>query len=359
MNPYSNLPASAFWKTAVAEKSMLEIDGLWRPKFALTKQARISTYGSCVAQHIGRALKSRGYGWLIAEPPPPGMAEASAREFNYGIFSSRTANIYTTTLLCQWLSWAMGEAPPAEVWRAGDRFIDPFRPRIEPDGFESEEELVASRLHAIACFRESVASADVFVFTLGLTESWRNARDDYEYPMCPGTVGGDFDAGIHQFRNLGYQEVLDSLEMAIRLVRQVNPSIRVILTVSPVPLTATRSGQHVLVATMASKSILRAVAGQLERNDPGVDYFPSYEIISSPPFRGAFFEANLRGVASSGVGFVMDSFFSAVEGGHVEAAEECAPAVPRDAKPPPQDEADDIHCEEEFLEAFVRKPADG
>lgn len=69
------------------------------------------------------------------------------------------------------------------------------------------------------------------------------------------------------------------------------------------------SGDHVLVATMASKSTLRAVAGQVASQFDFVDYYPSYEIINSPPFRGSFFEPNQRGVNHVGVDHVMTSFF--------------------------------------------------
>jgi hypothetical protein len=69
------------------------------------------------------------------------------------------------------------------------------------------------------------------------------------------------------------------------------------------------SGNHILVATMGSKSILRAVAGQIASQFNFVDYFPSYEIINSTPFRGSFFEPNQRNVNHSGVYHVMNSFF--------------------------------------------------
>jgi DNA-binding IclR family transcriptional regulator len=79
--------------------------------------------------------------------------------------------------------------------------------------------------------------------------------------------------------------------------------------VSPVPLTATASGDHVLVATTRSKSTLRTVAAELAADDPGVDYFPSYEVITGAPARMAFFEDNLRSVRAEGVATVMGHFF--------------------------------------------------
>jgi hypothetical protein len=95
-------------------------------------------------------------------------------------------------------------------------------------------------------------------------------------------------------------------------MKTINPKLKIILTVSPVPLTATNSGKHVLIATMQSKSILRAVAGQLSDEYSYIDYFPSYEIINSAVFKGVFFEPNQRNVNPHGVSFVMDHFFNGI-----------------------------------------------
>lgn len=346
MNPYKDLPQTAFWKTAVANRSMFDIDEIWNPKFQIQKKHKILTYGSCFAQHIGRALEARDFNWYRPEQAPNGISEANAKRFNYGIFSTRTGNIYTTSLLRQWTEWALADAePPTEVWKDGDRYFDPFRPRIEPNGFETPEELFQSRSQTISAFGEGIKEADFFVFTLGLTESWINETLSYEYPMCPGTAGGVFDEDQHKFVNQQFQEVLTNLVSAIDLIRKVNPSIRFILTVSPVPLTATMTPRHVAVATMASKSILRAVADQLSVNRSYVDYFPSYEIISSTIFKGAFFEPNQREVNPAGVNFVMDNFFNCQEKkfGPIELA-------PRQTKPDTPDM--DVVCEEEILGAF-------
>ena len=161
--------------------------------------------------------------------------------------------------------------------------------------------------------------------------------------MCPGTVAGEFDENLHKFHNQQFMQVLKNLGDAIDLMREVNPDLKFILTVSPVPLTATKSNKHVLVATMHSKSILRAVAGQVAANRVYVDYFPSYEIINSPVFKGSFFEPNQRSVNPYGVNFVMNSFFKCLvdKFGDYEVSESEKAAT----------KADEV-CEEELLEAF-------
>ena len=62
--------------------------------------------------------------------------ESSKKAFGYGLYSSRTQNIYTPTMLRQWLEWV---AEPLgkhdEFWILDGAYIDPVRPTIEPKGF--------------------------------------------------------------------------------------------------------------------------------------------------------------------------------------------------------------------------------
>jgi hypothetical protein len=371
-NPYSALPETAFWRSAVAAKDALAINRLWDPKFEIQLNQKVVTFGSCFAQHIGRALRARGFHWYITEHAPPGMSQANQALFNYNLFSCRTGNIYTASLLKQWVEWALGErSPPEEYWLMNGRYFDPFRPAIEPEGFASLKEMLASRDYAIAAFRRSIAAARYFVFTLGLTESWFNAEKGYEYPMCPGTTAGAFDPERHVFKNQSFEYIRTHLLDALVKLRKFNNKLKVILTVSPVPLTATNSGRHVLMATMESKSILRSVAGQLRIGHWWIDYFPSYEIISSPVFGGRFFEANLRNVNKAGVDFVMDSFFADLEAkfGAPKAAESVLATLKsqllspldlfrrREGEEPPSDDdpSEDVVCEEQLLEAFGKR----
>jgi hypothetical protein len=345
-NPYMNLPNKAFWKLSVSDRNMFDIVELWDPKFEITKNHKVVTYGSCFAQHIGNALQNKGFNWLRTELAPRGLSKSNCKKFNFNIFSARTGNIYTTSLLKQWVDWALDVKPmPDEIWERDGRFIDPFRPLVEPNGFASEVELRESQKQTKLSFKNSIIKADFFVFTLGLTESWINDIKGYEYPMCPGTIGGEFDDIKHKFENQQFQKIITNLIAAIELMLSVNPQLKFILTVSPVPLTATNSGKHVAVATMASKSILRAVADQISTNRPYVDYYPSYEIINSPIFRGTFFEPNQRSVNPVGVNFVMDSFFKCQLNKYLsQSCEQNAISLTANVK-------NDV-CEEELLDAF-------
>lgn len=355
-NPYESLPADRFWRTGVAELDALDISGLWRPKPRIRHRTRIVTAGSCFAQHFSRALVARRHRWLDLEPGPAGLTPEQRRDYNYGTFSFRTGNIYTPRMLRQWLTWALDrEPPPEEVWQTDGRFYDPFRPAIEPGGFASVEELRASRELTLEAIRQAVAQAQVFVFTMGLTEAWQNRDTGVEYAVCPGTVAGTFDPARHVFVNHRFAGLMDDMTSVLRKFTRNNRGLNLLLTVSPVPLTATASGEHVLTATSHSKSLLRAVASELAFGRNQVDYFPSYEIITHPAFGGRFYAPNLRSVLPEGVDHVMSCFFGDLASRFAMTPPGTdAAAIGMDSTRPSESPADeqDVRCEEAILAAF-------
>jgi hypothetical protein len=191
--------------------------------------------------------------------------------------------------------------------------------------------------------RGALATARCLIFTLGLTEAWENRDTGAVYPACPGTVRGTFDPERHAFRNFTFAEVYRDLAAAVELARAANPGLYILLTVSPVPLTATATGGHALTATTYSKSVLRAAAGQLALEHEYVDYFPSYEIITGAPFKSVFFEPNLRTVTPEGVAFVMRQFFGAFAR---------RPAEPQPGPGAGPDQGEDVWCDDAVLDYY-------
>lgn len=360
-HPYKNLPSNSFWKTGVAELKPLQIDLAWQPKCFIDRKTKIITVGSCFAQHISKALKTNGFSWLDSEPAPAGLPPSEHAKHSYGVFSFRTGNIYTAALLRQWVSWsASGGEPYPECFVHGDRVFDPFRPALSEEGFATGEAMLASRRDTLSAMVRTIKQADLFVFTLGLTESWRN-KDGTVYPMCPGTIRGQFSATDHLFHNYNVDEVTHDLNYTFDELRAINPNLRFLLTVSPVPLTATASGQHVLTATTYSKSVLRAAAGQLFLTRSDTDYFPSYEIITAPAFKGQFFEQNQRQVTSKGVAFVMGQFLRTLgvataatteDGSRVNASKTIASNTSEN------NATDTELCDDIILETWSKRPAD-
>jgi hypothetical protein len=348
LNPYDGLPPRAFWRSAVTEGDPATPQGLWQPRFALLPGTRIATAGSCFAQNLRAPLSAAGLTVVDTEPPLPGLTAEDARRHGYGLFSARYGNIYTARHLCQLVrDITERRADAADVWFRDGRAFDALRPGVEPGGLADADEVIAHRLHHLDRAGEALAGAEVLVFTLGLTETWMDAATGRVYPTAPGVLADPPRGRDIRFHNHSFAEVLADLRAALDMLRGFNHGLRLLLTVSPVPLTATAAGGHVLAATTYSKAVLRAVAGEMAGQD-GVDYFPSYEIITNPAARGRFHAPNLRSMTAEGVAAVMAAFLAAQ--GLVAAAPAAAPAPTPVAD---EDAADDaVICEDALLEAF-------
>lgn len=347
--PYKSLPKAAFWRQSVAAPAPAQVEPFAARPFQIGRTDRVATGGSCFAQHIARHLQKSGYNYYVTEPAHPIASADIAAEFNYGTFTARYGNIYTPRQLTQLFARAYGDfIPQDDHWTDADgAFIDPFRPQIQPGGYDTLAELHLDRAKHLRAVREAFENLDVFVFTLGLTEAWISRTDEAVLPLCPGVAGGTYDPARYRFHNFTLAETCADTLAFIDQLRGVNPRARVILTVSPVPLIATAAGQHVLTATTYSKSVLRVCCEQVAAARPDVAYFPSYEIITGSFSRGAYFAQDLRSVTEAGVSHVMRVFLGQFTSGAAAAAAAAAP----DRHVQEMAELVAVNCDEEILDA--------
>lgn len=339
-SPYRGKPAKNFWKTGVPKDDAEALNGLHERKFPIGEFDAVATAGSCFAQHIARNLRLNGFNVLDAEPAPISLSAKMAEKFGFGVYSARFGNIYYIRQLLQLAQEALGEREPSNwIWTKDGRYYDALRPSVEPDGLTTPESVREHREQHIAAVRRMVKSATVLVYTFGLTEGWVDTASGTVFPTAPGTVSGDFDPALFEFKNFDYTEILADFEELRLLLHKHNPGLKFIVTVSPVALAATATDDHVLVATTYSKSVLRAVAGELARLHPDIDYFPSFEIITGSQAKGRFWDDTLRGVSPEGVNTVMRHFFH---------------SYPPVAAAPPNGRVseEEILCEEVLLEVF-------
>jgi len=314
------------------------------------------TAGSCFAQHIARYLGRFGFHTLITEDAHPIASAEIAEAFHYGMFSARYGNIYTARQLLQLFQRAFGHFDPVEdMWEQDGIYLDPYRPRIQPGGFASEREYLLDRDRHFAAVRRAFEDLDIFIFTLGLTESWRSRRDGAVFPLCPGVGGGQFDEQRHEFHNFTVEEIASDLLQFMEHLGRINSRAKVILTVSPVPLVATAEPRHVLVSTTYSKSVLRVACETVCSGRTDVIYFPSYEIVTGSFSRGAYFGPDCRSVTEEAVNHVMGVFFR-----HFTTAADFStlasqPRSDRDRHLEEMEKIVAVICEEEMLDRQNRR----
>jgi len=79
---------------------------------------------------------------------------------------------------------------------------------------------------------------------------------------------------------------------------------------APVPLVATATDRHVLLASTYSKSVLRVACEEVERQCRHVTYFPAYELVTGPQAPDDFFDPDRRNVSRKGIDHVMETFLA-------------------------------------------------
>lgn len=364
-SPYDGLPDRAYWRTAVASRRPGRLRDLYAPRFAIGRDTAILTAGSCFAQHVHRDLKAAGFAVIESEPAPEGVDPAVAQRFFYGTFSARYGNIYNPRQFLNLLREAAGEWAPAHpVWTREGRFFDALRPNVDPDGHATRASVEAARADHLQAVTIAIGQAQVVILTLGLTETWQHAPSGTIYPTAPGVIadapdGYGIDGHGISFLNLGHDAIVADVRAILDRLRALTPGVKLLLTVAPGPLVATASGQHVLPASTACKAILRAAVATLTDADPDIDYFPSYEIITNPAAKGAFFQPNLRHPTPKGVSAVIGQFMAA-HAGATATDPATDPAVQATQHRPvggAEDEDNAVICEELMNDPKAQGPA--
>jgi len=343
-HPYRELPLNRFWRSAVSQIAADQIDPVTRPRFTFNQYTPIAAAGSCFAQHIAHRLSSSGFNFLKIETTASDSTDS-------GIYSARYGNIYTARQLLQLMERAYGRFEPVEnAWlMPNGRYADPFRPKIEPEGFASIEELEVARAEHLAAVRRMFETLSVLVFTLGLTEAWRAKTDGAVFPLAPGVAAGSMNMQRYEFINFTENEVATDLALFLDRLLHINPNVRVILTVSPVALSASYADRHVLVSNTYSKAVLRVAAERISQQYACCDYFPSYEIITGSFNRGRYYADDLRTVTPEGVNHVMRVFLH-----HYANVESSPKAINAEMLAETRDMLK-IVCEEELIAAAVSK----
>jgi hypothetical protein len=266
-----------------------------RPSFAMAPGEKVFTVGSCFARNVENRLHSqfdivtREFS-VPASEWPVGGRNGILNEYNPGTIAQRITRAVHGT-----------PAPPETVVPQGDKFMDLLLPG--PGCAPVTKKRAFERRDEIDAIYAELPTADVIIVTLGLIEAWYDHElDTYlnRMPSRESIVSGRYDLVV-----MDVDEAIALLEPAFRLLEGKH----VLVTVSPVPLNTTFSGKDVVAANAYSKAMLRVCAEQLSTL-PGVDYFPSYEMVASAGLR-AFKEDNLHvrpDIVQQVVAHMLDSY---------------------------------------------------
>ena len=270
----------------------------------ITKDTPIGSAGSCFATRIAHQLQSWGYNYIIKEDDlPEEFPIENLYNSNFRQSPARVGTLFNVPSMRQMVERGFGLWEPEHiVVKEGDKIYDPFR-SVKPLYSNYEEFVVDYNKHTIA-LRSALLSCDVFILTLGLTEAWYFAHSGAYTSVAPHKI----EPTLLRRRSLDVNENVNELESLFATYRKNKPNIKLIISVSPVPLNKTYSQtDHIVSASNLSKSILRVATDIFVKNHPeDVFYFPSYEMVmfgSENPW-----EIDMRHVSSESVQRVMHLF---------------------------------------------------
>jgi hypothetical protein len=274
------------------------------PKFKLRPEDKFYAIGSCFARGIEHALIERQ---LAVESAAPEFARLQPA--NQEVTGLGFTNKYNTFSILNELRWALDPEAvfPVEsiVQVAESMWYDPHTiPTLELAGFEETLE----RRALMQTVTKRVANCRVVIITLGVVEVWRDRKAGVYTNATPVRRVLEAQRERYEFHLTSFAENWANLEAIHELLsRYGHPDVRIVITVSPVPLMQTFSKMDVVVANSYAKSLLRAVAQEWAMTHDNVAYFPSYEIVQNSD-RAAVWEADLRHVGVAGREHIVELF---------------------------------------------------
>jgi hypothetical protein len=271
------------------------------------------TMGSCFAEEIRIALTHRRIACVpryrdIAFDRSVAMVDTLPEREHMNFYNTFTMRLQLEQMLGLW------EQSPDDYWTVkraktpwgSTGYQDPYRRLIIAQTPELLATTVASMNRAM---RDGLEAATAFIFTFGMTEVFINRRSGKVAAQKPAYSGGggEKETTLHIST---FQENLENVLAVVDLVRTRKPLAPIVLTVSPVSLSRTFQDCDVLTVNTESKSILRAVLGQVERERDNVIYLPSFEFVTARGYDRAY-EPDRRHVRRPAVAEIIDQFFLA------------------------------------------------
>lgn len=247
------------------------------PKFRLAPDTKYYCIGSCFARHVEDALMAAGKTVLSAQLTLPDFID---RQSVYPPSVLTKYNAFSMNRMIDWAGQGIEDDAGFLVELKPGAFWNPHLINLTTYPLDQ-----ARAIHAAVCANvRRIAEADCVILTLGLTEYWLDTETDTPLNATPIDWRHQQRTNRFAFRNSGFVQNMDQMRSVIAKIRTIaRPDCRIILTVSPVPLQRTFERRDVIMANTWSKSVLRAVAGELVAEDGGIDYFPSFEIVMNAP----------------------------------------------------------------------------
>ena len=182
----------------------------------------------------------------------------------------------------------------------GRRFVeDKFRATVNPYGVMYNP---ASIMHTVKRWTGELGATDeapqTAVFTLGTNHVYILNETGEIVDNCRKRPQRLFTE-----RELSVDECADYLREAIATLQKINPSVRIIITVSPI-----RYAKYGVHGSQLSKATLLLAADKLTKEMDNVVYFPAYEIVNDELRDYRFYREDMLHPTDQAVEYIWQRF---------------------------------------------------
>ena len=261
------------------------------PAFSISASDKILTIGSCFARNIERALKQLDMNVMTS------YVDGLTGQDNI-------ANKYTSKSILNDLQLALlsegdiGEQKMRQTIYVNDKGAArnlAFGGAGSVSSETLDEVLVKSRR-----FYENLAKArdaDLIILTFGLIETWYDGQNECYLNIPPSRGEIKKYPGRFSLHVLSYEDVRSDMRAIFELLNTHGKSdVRILCSISPVPLSNTFRAQDCLQANTYSKAVQRAAIEEVLPEFDNVHYFPSYEMVTLSSPAEAWTEGDYRHV---------------------------------------------------------------
>jgi hypothetical protein len=233
---------------------------------SINKVTATASIGTCFAEEFSNWIMASSGNYLYEEP---------------NVFSSSAnwGRVYTIPNLYQVIQYSTNKEFPYFIEHCKNGYFDCLRERSI--GYFNSYELALASIKAHRTASEKVfRNAEVLVITLGQNEAWIDKDRNIIYgSMPPADLLIQFPDRFLPIE-FSYSDNCEKLIAAIKILNEINHSIKLIITVSPVAAHATFLSDDVVTQSFAGKCMLRSVVHEVvDKDAPNVLYFPSFEIV--------------------------------------------------------------------------------
>jgi hypothetical protein len=242
----------------------------FNPSFQIEDHDKVFCIGSCFALNIQQELLNVGINIL-----PLSLTHEFSGE-------GWSLNQYSPVTILQSFKWAL---EPQSMPENSSCFMDmgngyTFDPTLHYAEARKKETVIWNSAR-VTKINSMVNECRIVIITLGLIECIYDKKLGVYLNGFPIKSIQKIDKERYEIRILNYPEILESLEeLHGLLARNMTDDFKILVTISPVPLTFTYRKSDVIEANTYSKSVLRAVAEEFSNKHSNVDYLPIYESVS-------------------------------------------------------------------------------